>query len=298
MPGRPFKLDATALVHRNGVYPASNPPTADFSYSPSTPSTAQSVDFTDLSYDPNNDIESWSWDFGDGATSTVQNPSHSFSSADSFNVTLTVTDSFGNTDSATKQISVVSAAFINEDFDSYAHKETPNGFTKTANIFYAFDKPDLARSGTKVLKLDGDTGYYAFSEEKQLSTSRMYFAEPSNNETGSGFAYLDGSGNTLFGWASGNPAWWVFDASGWTQLYSGASYEEWIRVEFLNFDWTASPPTFELEVEDTSTGTLRTHQGTCRTDAAGAAKLQFRDSQGGNWTNSNSQAWYDDMYVS
>src|SRR5207253_1515495 len=44
-----------------------------------------SVQFTDVSFG----ATSWSWNFGDGATSTLQNPAHAFSTSGSFNVTLT-----------------------------------------------------------------------------------------------------------------------------------------------------------------------------------------------------------------
>ncbi len=40
---------------------------------------------------------SWSWDFGDGDTSTVQNPSHTYNDPGAYDVTLTIgTDSMGN----------------------------------------------------------------------------------------------------------------------------------------------------------------------------------------------------------
>ncbi|HEX2105332.1 MAG TPA: PKD domain-containing protein [Solirubrobacteraceae bacterium] len=45
----------------------------------------------------------FSWDFGDGATSTAQNPTHTYTRAGTFNVTLTVTDG-ANTDTATQQV--------------------------------------------------------------------------------------------------------------------------------------------------------------------------------------------------
>lgn len=40
---------------------------------------------------------SYVWDFGDGGTSTLQNPTHTYSTTGTFNVTLTVTNSFGCT---------------------------------------------------------------------------------------------------------------------------------------------------------------------------------------------------------
>jgi outer membrane protein assembly factor BamB len=40
---------------------------------------------------------SWHWDFGDGDTSDEQNPSHTYTTPDSYTVTLTVTDNTSNT---------------------------------------------------------------------------------------------------------------------------------------------------------------------------------------------------------
>ncbi|MEM7039862.1 MAG: PKD domain-containing protein, partial [Bacteroidota bacterium] len=40
-------------------------------------------------------IFDWLWDFGDGTTSTLQNPSHAFPGAGDYNVCMTVTDSCG-----------------------------------------------------------------------------------------------------------------------------------------------------------------------------------------------------------
>jgi chitodextrinase len=64
-----------------------------------------------LSSDPENGTITYSWDFGDGSpTSSIVNPSHSFSPATddptSFNVTLTVTDDTGQTNTTTLLVSV------------------------------------------------------------------------------------------------------------------------------------------------------------------------------------------------
>jgi PKD repeat protein len=50
--------------------------------------------FTDQSTDPDpgSSIKTWAWTFGDGSTSTVQNPPHTYASGGSKTVTLTVTD--------------------------------------------------------------------------------------------------------------------------------------------------------------------------------------------------------------
>ena len=60
--------------------------------------------FTDLSVG-NNTVSNWSWNFGDGNTSTLQSPTHTYSNPGSYSVTLTITNNFGCID--TNSINVV-----------------------------------------------------------------------------------------------------------------------------------------------------------------------------------------------
>lgn len=53
------------------------------------------VSFQDLSNPFSGNITQWSWDFGDGNTSALQNPVHTYITSDTFTVTLTVTNSSG-----------------------------------------------------------------------------------------------------------------------------------------------------------------------------------------------------------
>jgi len=69
------------------------PPVASFSGSPSSGNSPLNVSFTDSS---TNTPTSWSWTFGDGGSSTSQNPYHTYSSAGSYSVNLTVTNSGGS----------------------------------------------------------------------------------------------------------------------------------------------------------------------------------------------------------
>ncbi|MFI5237418.1 MAG: FG-GAP-like repeat-containing protein, partial [Ignavibacteriales bacterium] len=55
------------------------------------------ANFIDTSTDPDGFIVSWEWNFGDGSTSTEQNPSHTYETANTYIVTLTVTDDDGDT---------------------------------------------------------------------------------------------------------------------------------------------------------------------------------------------------------
>ncbi len=82
--------------------PLNQPPLASFSFVTS----GLSVNFTDTSTDPDGFITSWSWDFGDGNGSAIQHPSHTYDTADTYIVTLTVTDDDDSTGTAVQFIVV------------------------------------------------------------------------------------------------------------------------------------------------------------------------------------------------
>jgi PKD repeat protein len=60
--------------------------------------------FTDRSTDEDGTIESRAWEFGDGATSSQRNPSHTYASAGGHDVALTVTDDDGAEDTQTRTV--------------------------------------------------------------------------------------------------------------------------------------------------------------------------------------------------
>ena len=85
-------------------------PVAAFSSTPTSGTVPLTVQFTDSS---SNAPTSWSWTFGDGGTSTVKNPSHSYTTAGTYTVTLTATNAGGsNTLTKTGYITVNAAPVV------------------------------------------------------------------------------------------------------------------------------------------------------------------------------------------
>ncbi|MGA9598327.1 MAG: sulfatase-like hydrolase/transferase, partial [Acidimicrobiia bacterium] len=77
---------AARLAAHLGAPPPNVPPTAHFSAS----CTDLDCTFTDGSSDSDGSVVGWDWDFGDGGTSSVQSPSHSFAGGGTYSVSLTV----------------------------------------------------------------------------------------------------------------------------------------------------------------------------------------------------------------
>lgn len=87
------------------------PPVARFTHNPIFGSSPLIVNFdASSSTDPENVALTYLWDFGDNTTSTLPNPSHTFTSLSSapqsFDVVLTVTDNMGVTNSISKKVSL------------------------------------------------------------------------------------------------------------------------------------------------------------------------------------------------
>jgi len=74
------------------------PPTANFTALPTSGTAPLTVQFTDASAPGSSAITDWAWDFGDGATSTEQSPSHTFDDVGVYNVSLAVTTADGSDD--------------------------------------------------------------------------------------------------------------------------------------------------------------------------------------------------------
>ncbi|MEL6851747.1 MAG: PKD domain-containing protein [Bacteroidota bacterium] len=76
-------------------------PVANFTWNPSQACPGTSISFQDASIQDTT-LNSWFWDFGDGNTSTLPNPSHTYSQSGVYSVSLTVTNVLGCSHTETK----------------------------------------------------------------------------------------------------------------------------------------------------------------------------------------------------
>ncbi len=94
----------------NWSTPKHSYPRVDFNWSPiNNPAAKQPINFSDLTtfYDVGGSgQQAWSWNFGDGGVSTLQNPVHSYSTDSTYNVTDTVTDKDGYVCARSKTIGI------------------------------------------------------------------------------------------------------------------------------------------------------------------------------------------------
>jgi len=109
-----------------------NIPTAAFSASPSSPSLLNvPIQFTDNS---TGNIVSWQWDFGDGNTSTIQNPTHTYSAKGTYSVKLVVTDNNGCKDSIIQTHEIIANVLVPNIFTP--NKDGQNDLLVFSNLEY------------------------------------------------------------------------------------------------------------------------------------------------------------------
>jgi PKD repeat protein len=148
-----------------------SPPVADFVGTPTSGTAPLTVDFTDLS---TNSPTSWYWTFGDGGTSTNQDPSYEYTSAGTYTVTLTATNAFGS-DDETK----INYITVNELSVNYASVPYTTGFESGSFDQYWTSQSDTAEGRIQVttanvprgsyhLTMDDTTGNTTYNQNEAL----------------------------------------------------------------------------------------------------------------------------------
>jgi PKD repeat protein len=135
-------------------------PVANFTGTPTSGNAPLTVNFTDLS---TGSITGWSWNFGDASGSTLQNPSHVYSTPGTYTVALTVTGpGGGNTLTRTNYITVNTPPASTRYYVSFTTNTTVPGVgtaadedivyydTGTASWSLYFDGSDVGLGSTDV----------------------------------------------------------------------------------------------------------------------------------------------------
>ncbi len=154
------------------------PPIADFS-SMTTISCDGVVSFTDFSA---NGPTSWAWDFGDGNTSSLQNPTHTYTNAGTYSVMLTSSNGLGS-DSETKT--------------AYITINIPASPSVTNNSFCSPGSTTLTASGSGQLNWYDGSGNLVNTGSSfttpALTTTTTYFVEDELLTMPQNFGPVDGS---------------------------------------------------------------------------------------------------------
>lgn len=136
-------------------------PSADFSHT----NTGLTFTFTDLS---TNDPTSWAWTFGDGAVSSIQNPSHAYAIGGTYEVCLTATNGYGSN----TKCSVISFTGINS-----ADVASVSIYPNPANDYVFIELNDFNADIIEVFNITGQIMnidyYYSGNNIVKLNTKNL-----------------------------------------------------------------------------------------------------------------------------
>ena len=164
---------ASGTVTRNAAFRVLGPPVVDFAASATVGAPPFLVQFTDLSTD---EPFEWLWDFGDGTTTNLQNPSHQYTALGDYTVTLTATGP-GGTGTATKT-DFIRVSFAPPDVTIVA---TPSSGTAPISIdfsitnsggpitSFAWDFDDPGSGGANTSTLSAPSHSYDFAGNYTVS---------------------------------------------------------------------------------------------------------------------------------
>lgn len=179
-----------------------SPPIAQLSATPVSGTAPLVVAFSSNgSYDPDGGSLLYAWNFGDGSTSSVANPGHTYASAGTYVATLVVTDSSGASSTpVSTTISVAPAAVVNMHVENIAMALAIKGKNAQASAtVFVFDSAGKPVSGATVTgqwsgviskAASGTTGADGSVRLTSGSTSRSgTFTFTITGVSGSGYTY-------------------------------------------------------------------------------------------------------------
>ncbi|TAE53894.1 MAG: PKD domain-containing protein, partial [Bacteroidetes bacterium] len=142
-----------------------NPPVANFTAGTLAGCTGTAVQFSDISLSDTT-LTGWLWNFGDGSTSTLQNPQYTYSAAGVYDVTLIITNATGCRDT------LVRSNYINI-YTAPTAAFTPSSPNGCSPLPISFSNTSVGNSGVIVSQLwnfgDGNTSTQATPSHTYLT---------------------------------------------------------------------------------------------------------------------------------
>lgn len=251
------------------IPPSGSPsiPDAVFSYSPS----GLTVQFTDKSTDQGGTIASYSWDFGDGQTSTSKSPSHTYAASGTYTVKETVTDNNSQQASSSQQIQLSSGGgsgitlaaapsgpAVPSQGWTVAFADTFSNGSIDTN-FWVPNRCPMANVNTNQLGDNGNNNEYFNASQVTCGTDGLsltcaYQVSGKNDGAGNPIDYLSGyiqsrpaavqSGYapTGFSWQADTSTMWAFEIVCTLPPTSVGCGSDW------NF-WSTDNPKWSIEID-------------------------------------------------
>ncbi len=189
------------------------PPVSGFNYTQKNPLSDKTIQFNDTTQ---NSPDSWSWDFGDGGSSTLQNVAHTYAAAGTYTVNLTTTNAYGS--SSTEKTVLVQTL----DNWSYVKSHTITGSSSTVTD-YQMRIHVLRSTGTD----SGEACYLGTNVKSDYSD----------------LLFTSSDGNTLLFWIENSTEQ---EAYAWVKIPSIPTTGYTLKVYYGN----SQTPTFEAEPSD------------------------------------------------
>jgi PKD repeat protein len=218
------------------------PLAADFTASPTSGAAPLDVAFTDTS---TGGPTTWSWDFGDGTTSTAQSPAHTYSSEGTYSVALTVGDAAGGSSTITKT-----------GYVTVSRPTSALQFTAVADAYTRSDKPSTNFGAAKTLRVkNGGPASNASHHKSYLrfdvagltrtvttAKLRLYVTEPAAN---GGTVYTTSKtwGETTITWGNQPAAGTVLATVGATTL------DAWVEITLPASLFAAGNGTYSVVIQ-------------------------------------------------
>jgi PKD repeat protein len=216
---------------------------ADFSATPRAGVAPLIVSFTDTS---TGSPTSWSWDFGDGTSSSEQHPSHTYAAAGTYTVSLIVTDATGASSTGTRSgyVTVTNDLVVAAVGDAFVRSNAP---TKNQGSDATLQVRDGNTSGPTYVS------YLKFTvsglpSAVRSAALRLYVEDPARD---GGSVYLVGND-----WTEGGITWNNAPMVGADPLavLGRANAATWIEIELPASAFDAGDGTYSFAVKSGDPG--------------------------------------------